>query len=218
MSAGVWVQAIATVILVIITGLYVRETRQMVKSMEREREEMHRPILVFQMMYWWSSMELVLRIQNIGSGGAVDVEGTIESRLKGGGQVLFPWSRKLLCAGEYQELNVPMPEGTREEDRFRVERMQEGVVDVRAKLKYKSGLGVEYKLDDTKAIEKVTKSIVQGRVSRELVHKDDRRQVMSRIAGALEEIADHLRSLRQGTEIEKKEKKQEKEDIYNNTL
>ena len=95
MSVGVWVQAIATVILVVITGLYVRETRQMVKGMEREREEMHRPILIFEMMYSWSSTELVLRIENVGNGAAVDIEGTIESRLKAGGPVLFRQARRL---------------------------------------------------------------------------------------------------------------------------
>lgn len=193
MSAGVWVQAIATVILVIMTGLYVRESRQMVKNMEREREEMHRPILIFQMLYWWASMELVLRIQNVGSGAAVDVEGTIESRLKAGGPVLFRWGRKLLCAGQYQDLSIPMTKATRKEDRLSVERIQESVVDVRTKLKYKSTIGVEYELDDTKAIEKVTKIMDEAGMSQELVHGDDTERVMSRIAGALEEIADHLR-------------------------
>ena len=193
MSVGVWVQAIATVLLVIVTGLYVRETRQMVRSMEREREEMHRPILIFEMMYSWSSMELVIRIQNAGSGAAVDVEGTIESRLKAGGPVLFRWSCKLLSAGGYRELSIPMPEGTGKEDRFRVERIQERVVDVRARLKYKSAMGIDYKLDDTKTIEKVTKLIDEGKMSQEVVHEEDPGQVMSRIARALEEIANHLR-------------------------
>ena len=193
MSAGVWVQALATVVLAIVTGLYVRETRQMVRNMEREREEMLRPILIFQMMYWWSTMALVLRIQNVGSGAAVDIKGTIESRLKAGGPVLFPWSCKLLCAGRYQELSIPTPEGIRKEDRLIAERIQESVVDVRAKLKYKSAIGVEYELDDIKAIEEVTKMIGEVGISLVLVHEDDPEQVMSRIARALEGINEKLR-------------------------
>ena len=82
MSTVDWAQVSLTVALVVVTGLYVWQTRGIVKNMEKDREAMHRPILIFQMMYWWSSLILTLRIENVGGGAAVNVEGNVESRLK----------------------------------------------------------------------------------------------------------------------------------------
>jgi hypothetical protein len=192
MSAGVWVQAIATVILVIITGLYVRETRQMVKNMEREREEMRLPILTFQLISWAPTL-LKLRIQNVGSGVAKNIEGAIESRVKSGGSARFSWSCPLLCVGQYEEFGVPMPEGTEKGDWFTLKVIHQRIIDVKAKFKYKSTRGVEYELDETIPIEKVTDDWVKSGM---LVSEDRPERIMPRIARALEVIATYLSSKR----------------------
>jgi hypothetical protein len=192
MNAAIWVQAVATVVLVIVTFLYVRETRQMVRNMEREREEMRRPVLTFQLIAWIATA-LKLRIQNVGSGVAKNIEGTIESRVKSSGSARFSWSCPSLSAGQYEEFGVPMPEGTRKGDCFTLKVIQESIIDVRAKFKYKSTMGLEYELDDTIPIEKVTDDWVKSGM---LVTEDRPERIMPRIAKALQDIAAHLGSKR----------------------
>lgn len=188
MNAGDWVQIIVTVILVVITGWYAWETRCIVKNMEKDREEMHRPVLTFQLISWEASL-LKLRIQNVGSGVAVDIDGKIESKTKSG-LASFPWSYPLLCAGQYEEFGFPMTEGGNIEDRFRLQKIRENVIEVGATFKYKSTSGADYELNDGIQIKKVTDDWVASRM---LVTQDHPDRIMPRIAKTLEGIKEALR-------------------------
>lgn len=187
MNAGDWAQVAVTVVLVGITGWYAWETRRIVRNMEQDREQMHRPVLTLQLIAWQANL-LKLRVQNVGSGAAVDVEGTIESKTKAG-VVSFPWSYPLLCAGHYEEFGFPMPQGANE-DRFNFKKIMENVVEVRAKFMYKSTAGAVYQLNDLIPIQKITNDWMTSRM---LVTQDHPDRIMPRIAKTLEDIEKELR-------------------------
>ncbi len=190
MNAGDWIQIAVTIMLAGITGWYAWETRRIVRNMEKDREEMHRPVLAFELISWDASL-LKLRIQNVGSGVAVDVRGTIESTTKSG-SASFPWSYPLLCAGQYEEFGFPTPQGASNEDRFRFEKIRENVVEVQAKFKYRSTRGVDYQLNDSIPVQKVTNDWVTSRM---LVTQDHPDRIMPRIAKTLEGIEKELEKL-----------------------
>lgn len=190
MSAGDWIQVSITVILVLITGWYAWETRRIVRNMEHDREEMHRPALSLQLISWQATA-LKLRIQNVGGGPALDIEGTIESRTKDGIN-LFSWSYPFLNVDKYEEFGLPMPKDSKTEDRFNFEKIRQNVLEVQAKLDYKSLGGVLYKLDKIIPVEKITEDWVNSKM---LVTGDHPDRIMPRIAKTLEGIEKQIKEL-----------------------
>jgi len=188
MNVGDWIQVVVTTILVCITGWYAWETRRMVKNMEKDREELHRPVLNFQLIAWEAN-SLKLRIMNVGSGVATDIDGKIESKNMNG-LASFPWSYPSLISGQYQEFGFPVINGGSTQDRFNLNKIRENVSEVEARFKYKSTNGLDYELNEIISIKKVTDDWVASKM---LVTQDHPDRIMARIAKALEAIKEELR-------------------------
>jgi hypothetical protein len=183
MTPGDWIQSGITVVLVLITAWYAWETRRIVRNMENDREAMHRPVLAFQLVAWQAGF-LKLKIQNVGNGVAVKIEGKIESDIKTG-SASFPWSYTLLCANQYEEFGFPMPEGSSTNDRFKLDTIKEKVIQVKAEFAYESVTGKKYVLEDSLPIQKITQDWVASRM---LITQDHPDRIMPRIAETLENI------------------------------
>jgi hypothetical protein len=188
MNAGNWIQVAVTIILVGITVWYAWETRRIVKNMERDREELHRPLLTFQLISWQPRL-LKLRIQNVGSGVAVQVEGEIKSILKDGAASI-PWSYPLLAGGNFEEFGFPMPPGASHNDAFGLDSIKDKIVEVRAQFKYKSTNGKSYELNTSIHIQKITEDWLASKM---LVTQDHPDRIMPRIAKTLEKIEEKLK-------------------------
>lgn len=185
-----WALVVPSVVLACLTAWYAWETRRIVKRMDKEREEMSRPILTLQIVPWQANA-LKLRIQNVGNGAAIGVEGAIETETKSG-VASVPWSYPLLGPDKYEEFGFPLPPGGSDNDRFSFNAIKEKVVEVRAKFTYKSVSGAKYQLQAEVPIEKVTKDWEDSRM---LVTQDHPERIPPRIAAALEDVAKKLGEL-----------------------
>jgi hypothetical protein len=83
MTEADWALVGVTAVLVLITFWYATETHRTVSRMDRQREEMSRPVLTFQLVPWQANL-VKLRIQNVGSGPAIKVIGTVQTRCNKG--------------------------------------------------------------------------------------------------------------------------------------
>lgn len=96
--------AIATVVLVGITGFYAWETREMVNEMREARGAQVLPHVVPTLGYF-APLFGFLRIQNVGSGPAVDVN--VRVQLDDGAVFAKPWRAGFLVPGEFHDLLPP---------------------------------------------------------------------------------------------------------------
>jgi hypothetical protein len=175
---------IATSILALITCWYAFETRRMVRRMDREVEEIHRPILAFQLIPWEANL-LKLRIQNVGNGAANKIEGKLISVTKEG-TTIVPWSYSVLNCDKYEEFGIPMPAGKDHLDMFDIERIKETVIEVKAEFIYNSIAGKQYELKDSIQIQHITSDWVASKM---MATQDNPERIMPRIAKSLEELA-----------------------------
>jgi hypothetical protein len=190
MNIGDWIQLTITILLVGITGWYAWETRRIVRNMERDREEIHRPLLILQLISWEAHL-LKLRIQNVGGGGAIGIEGKLESKNKEGSNVVS-WSYPVLCSNQFEEFGFPVPEGGSKKDQFELESIKDRVVEIKADFIYKSTYGINYELKDSIPIQKVTQDWIESHM---LATQDHPERIMPRIAKTLEKIEISLRNI-----------------------
>jgi len=153
----------------------------MVRGMNQEREEMHRPLLTLQLVPWTGNL-VKLRIQNVGGGPAFNVHGEIHSETKDG-IITIPWSYEVLGVDKYEEFGVPT---SKEKHEFEFNLIREaGVRRVRANLKCKSAANVEYITERVINVEELTGDWVASHM---LVTEDNPDRLMPRIARAIENL------------------------------
>jgi hypothetical protein len=175
----------ATILLAAITFWYAFDTHRIIGHMDSEREERICPILTFQLIPWAPGI-IKLRIQNVGSGPAKDVVGEIESVLVSSGSESISWSYPLLTTDKYEEFHIPLPADMERTEGFMLAEVRSKVSQVKAIFTYKSISGVQYKLEDSIDIQKVTQDWLDSKM---LVTRDHPEQILPRIANALEQMA-----------------------------
>jgi len=190
MTVATWALVVVTFLLAVGAAWYALETRRIVRRMDLEREDRVRPLLGFQLIAWGPNL-LKLRIQNLGSGPALEVKGYIQA-ISASGNVSFPWSYPLLAPGKYEEFGFPVPPGATSEDRFRLDTIRARVDTVRAQFSYKSVRGREYSLDDAISVAEVTADWISSRM---LATEDHPERLVPRIAKALEGIEKHIKAV-----------------------
>ena len=179
-----WALAGVTFLLAAITGWYAFEMRRSVGRMDKEREEMHRPVLTFQLIPWLPGV-VKLRIQNVGSGAASGIEGTLQT-VSNKGTFGWSWSYPVLGPGKYEEFGIQIRLDTGYKACFDVDKIRSTVTEVKAELTYKSVSGHQYKLEDSIQIQKVTEDWLQSKM---MITQDHPDRLLPRIARALEDIA-----------------------------
>jgi len=184
-----WVLAGVTFILVLLTGWYATEMRRTVKRMDRQLEEMSRPYLTFQLVPWQPQL-LKLRVQNVGNGPAMHIAGTIESVMDSGSTSVH-WGYPMLAAGKYEEFGFPVPSGSSNDERFRLDSIKAKINEVRAEFVYNSASGCQYELKDTIQVKQVTEDWASSRM---MATQDHPERILPRIAKALEDLAKNLPS------------------------
>jgi hypothetical protein len=187
MDAGNSIQLALTIVLVGITAWYASETRRIVNRMDREREEIHRPVLSLQLVPWEANL-LKLRIQNVGSGPAFDIKGKIFAETK---SVIatIPWSYTMLDVDKYEEFGIPISDNTHV---FDLNIIKQTVNKVGAKFTYRSAARSEYNLEDSINIQELTTDWVDSHM---LVTQDHPDRIMPRIAKTLENIERRLKGV-----------------------
>ena len=185
MTEATWVLVGVTTVLAILTGWYAWLTSGIVRRMDREREELSRPWLTFQLVPWHPNV-IKLRVENLGAGPAMEIKGKIETELKDGNRVPFNWSYHLLASGKFEEFGFPMPEGVGNGARFYVDKIREIVTSVRADFSYSSVSSHQYQLQDIIDIGSITNDWIGSRM---MVTEDRPDRLMPRIAKALEDLA-----------------------------
>lgn len=184
MTEASWALVGVTIVLVAITAWYAMETHRTVKRMDQEREQLSRPVLTLQLIPWQPQL-LKLRIQNVGNGPALGVKGVIDAVMKSG-SISAPWSYPLLGTGKYEEFGFPMPAGTSNEERFRLDAIRAKVIEVRAEFTFRSVSGCQYELKDSMQIQQVTDDWLASRM---MTTQDHPERILPRIARALEDLA-----------------------------
>jgi hypothetical protein len=192
-EAASWALVGVTAVLVTLTAWYAYQTHLTVRRHEEEIEAMTRPVLSFQLIPWQPKL-LKLRIQNVGNGPALDVEGEIRTVLHEDGEVSVPWAYPALTAGKYEEFGVPMSGEQVREAEHDLDKIRKLVREVDAQFSYRSASGESYKLKEAIAVAEVTNAWVTSRM---MATQDHHERIMPRIAKALESIDDRLKRLSQ---------------------
>ena len=185
MEVATWALVVVTAVLAALTGWYAWSTWAIVRRMDREREELSRPRLTFQLIPWQPNL-LKLRIENLGAGPALNVKGKIQTQLKGGDSVGVDWSYHLLGSRKFEEFGFPMPEGVGNETRFNLDEIRKGVISVSADFSYSSASGRQYKLEDILDVASITQDWIASRMLATQDHPD---RLLPRIASALEDLS-----------------------------
>ena len=180
-----WSLVGVTIVLVILTGWYAVENHRMVKRMDRQREEISRPVLTLQLIPWQPKL-LKIRIQNVGNGAAVGINGVIESVRKSE-LVSTPWSYPLLANGKYEEFGFPVPPSASDEERHGLDEIRSEVIEVKAEIVYESVYGHKYEMKDSIDIKQVTDHWIYSRM---MVTQDHPDRILPRIAKALDKLAE----------------------------
>lgn len=180
-----WPLVGVTIVLVILTGWYAVENHRMVKRMDREREEFSRPVLTLQLIPWKAKL-LKIRIQNVGKGLAVGINGVIESVRKSE-LVSTPWSYPLLDNGKYEEFGFPVPPTASEKERHGLDEIRSEVIEVKAGFVYESVYGHKYEMKDCIDIQQITDDWIYSRM---MTTEDHPERILPRIAKALDKIAE----------------------------
>ena len=193
MEVATWALFVATIVLVFVGIWYTTETRRIVKRMDREREALTAPLLTLQIIPWGPQI-LKLRVQNLGSGPAINIRGHIRARTQQGSRST-PWSYPVLGPGHYEEFGFPeddtlAPEERVAGERFNLEAIRATYVEVQGDFTYKSSFGREYELDDVIDVQAVTEEWIESRMMATQDHPD---RILPRIAKALEEISRQAR-------------------------
>ncbi len=188
MTEATWALVAASGLLSVFAGWYAYETHRVIHRMDLERENQSRSWLAFQVVPWRASL-LKIRVENLGPGPAVEIDGKVEA-VWDNGNYSFPWSYALLAPGKYEEFPFPGPSDTPRAARFRLENIRAHVKEVRATLNWRSASGHDYSLDKRIAIGQLTEDWVSSEM---LATEDHPERLVPRIAKALEDIADHLR-------------------------
>lgn len=179
----IWFLIGVTFLLVCITTWYAIENHRIVRRMDKEHEETVRPILTFQLIPWQAN-SLKLRIQNVGSGPALGIRGTIETVMESD-SVSVTWSYPILTSDKYEEFGFPMPPNASNEERFRMDLLKSKVNKVLANFAYKSVTGQQYELNESIDIQQVTEDWISSRM---MATQDHPERLMPRIAKAIENL------------------------------
>jgi hypothetical protein len=187
-DAGAILTLSATILLVGLTAWYAWETRRIVRSMERDREELLRPVLVFEVVPWTVNL-LKLRVQNVGNGAALRIAGQIRTQTTAGEEVVRPWSYSVLTSQKYEEFGIPMPSNSNLADKFNVQTIKELVSSVRAEVTYESVTHARYELNESIPVPTLLDDWASSGM---LATEDHPERIMPRIAKALENIEKDL--------------------------
>jgi hypothetical protein len=188
MDVATWVLAVVTLVLAGATGWFAYDNHQVLKRMDREREDRISPVITLQLIAWDARL-LKLRIQNVGTGAALEIKGKIQSIFIGDSSRSIDWSYPLLAPDKYEELPIPMPEDVPREKHFDWNSIRPVVDLIKADFEYKSISGLSYRRADTIKIQEVTQGWIDSRM---LVTRDHPERLMPRIAKTLEDIAKAL--------------------------
>jgi len=185
-----WALAGVTFLLAAITGWYAFEMRRSVGRMDKEREEMHRPVLIFQLIPWYPKL-VKLRIQNVGSGAASNIKGMFRT-VTGRGTTGWSWSYPVLSPGKYEEFGIQIPSDAGSKACFNIDEIKSKVTEVQVEFTYKSIPGCQYKLEDSINVQKVIEDWSKSKMMATEDHPD---RLLPRIAKALDELPAIARSL-----------------------
>jgi uncharacterized membrane protein (DUF485 family) len=183
---ALWASVLVTIVLVVINAVYVWQTRQTIKEMEKSRKTEFVPHIRVD-INWLGPVFLVLRITNFGKGPATNIRAEI---------IFLPlnekktWEQAIMSPSE--SIRIFLPEG-------QMEKVCEKSEKITVKGEYKDLFGQTFKIDETlNAKEFIEQARQLGQLAeRDLPRivegmKDNIRDELGRIRGELGDIRREL--------------------------